>query len=1827
MTSLVIDISKDDTALRMTAYEKGKSGEPTLKHYSEKVISASRISFLCESVLTILNKANKHGLVEGSLSTDLRKTGQRLFDELLSIEVKKKLKSTSSRSLIIYLDESLVQIPWELLFDGEDYLSLKFAIGRSVKTRRKSYDVKYRSASPTLKMLTLADPRGDLDSAYKEGVSLRKEIDRYKDKIHLDLRTTEVNLDYAKSNIRDCDILHYAGHANYNEENPSDSGWSLSDGELTANDIFELGASAPMPSLVFSNACQSGQTGEWKIGKEYENEIFGLANAFLLAGTRHYIGTFWRVIDDSCLIFSNEFYSQLCKGVAVGEAVRMSRLALIQKYGENSIIWASYMLYGEPSSTLATYLIQEKKEPHTPAKKRALSLIIVFSLVAVLAILGVGSAALFYGGMFGSVVLPGITKTSLAVMDFSNANEQKKNDWLSQGITNAISNKLSGSRGIRVIDRGNINNLWLALRADEKSKLDNNTAIKIAKGLGANRIVLGQFQKADDNLQITAKILQTSDGEILEKVVVRGKYSEMFKLQDEVSMAILSKLSQRITNVDKSRIANVTKTNNVGAYELFQKASQAYNDKNYSEAIKLCENAIEIDPNYIDPIGGIGKAHAAMGESDLAMEFYMRAIEQSKKNDDLIRELENRYLVSEIYLQKNYPQKALEELLSTLAIAQNVKDKAKLGYIHHSLSRAYLMLRDLERAEKYLKSCKRIAEEMHDPNLIAANHEVYAAYEAMRAEPDLSASKKHFQHAIEYYEKTANKTGVANVLFQMAIQDNITGHPESAIKNSGKAVVLFRELGNKLGEAHAYRNMAGAYREAAYLSGAGRGKVIEFYKKSLDLYTEMGDWDKKTEVFEDIASSYLAQSDGQNSLKYSSQVIQEARSHNRVDFLFTGLILHGQANVFLGNFNIATSDYEEALGYVDQISVRESYEVITLYRSLGDVYKRQENYDNSEKYYLKGLEIAKTRGTSSTVVNMHANLGNLFEEWGRYEQAVHQYKQAINYAANESFGGTDNHSLAMAYYGLGNALAGLGNTSDADTAYEKSIELATEANSSMLSTIASARHKLKSNQKSKEITINDPELKLLYEKSVRHVIRGQNDEALVGLKEIDRRIPNNSDVLILIAEVYKRDGAMAGAIEILERVSKLALEDDDYESAINQKLKIGMLHSRLGHKDETLAAYESALKISDEANDEKGKALIYADFSQEYQALRQDAKAEEMATKSIELGRLHGMEHLTFNAYRTLALLRINDNRHEEAIKYANLGHDMCVETGCEDLGRAYDILARAYRPVDMLRSAELFNKAIKYFEKQHSTDMVGVTYSELAGIYAKLGQQDKSINFYKKSLEISEKVNNKWTASVASYGLVDIYLSQNRLAEADVYEKKLIRYHEELSNYARLGQIFSILGDAYRNRNKEKSAHYYSQSENILESHATSLINNASVAQTRFSNYIRIAIKHADAKNYIEAKKILKQAIEIAPKITDLELVSRAYIAMGFTVGSLKEFAEAEKYFDKSMEMAVNHNLEDAKKAIGAARKIIKKFKQETVLYESQINKSEGAKHADNLMKQATFYISQRRFDLAKSIVIKALEEYANGEYLFGQIYATGVLVDINLVQGELDQADLYYADLEKMVAESENALYLMLSRIVKGGIFEKHNELGLAMKEYQQGLKIMEADDELKQFEPGIIASLGSVSLKMGNASKAIRHYKDILEMHQRYSQVATNAISNFMLGYAYYTEHEYEKVEEPLKGALLLADKISDPYLSTLSYVFLARNKIALNDTESARSYYESAVTASMNRGDTKLIEIAKRYLKAHDSHADTREIDAEVLNLIIDELDFIYRFLPM
>ncbi|MCM8780369.1 MAG: tetratricopeptide repeat protein [Candidatus Omnitrophica bacterium] len=369
--SLVLEIIRHNSQLSMSLYE---SHQPTstIKHYSQCSVDFGEVDKLCQQMTLVINRIYKKQFEQPELINELKKIGQVLWDHLLTRSVKDRLNSTNIKNLVLSLDEELIYIPWELLYNSEEFLCLKFNLGRLVRAKDYLGPVKYRSQTLPLKMLVLSNPTGDLDSAYREGLFIKNQFDLRRSQVKIDFKSTSIDILYLKKNLRDYDIVHFAGHCQYDRDDPQMSGWVLSDGRFTIKDVLSLGQSPYLPILVFSNACQSAQVQEFNLmDLDYQQKSYSLASAFLFSGVRHYIGSICKVEDTVSLAFAEEFYSRLLESKPVGECVRLARMQLVKRYGLDNMYWISYLLYGDPNFSL--FGLTSRPQVETLRPKRDIS--------------------------------------------------------------------------------------------------------------------------------------------------------------------------------------------------------------------------------------------------------------------------------------------------------------------------------------------------------------------------------------------------------------------------------------------------------------------------------------------------------------------------------------------------------------------------------------------------------------------------------------------------------------------------------------------------------------------------------------------------------------------------------------------------------------------------------------------------------------------------------------------------------------------------------------------------------------------------------------------------------------------------------------------------------------------------------------------------------------------------------------------------------------------------------------------------------------------------------------------------------------------------------------------------------------------------------------------------------------------------------------------------------------------------------------------------------------------------------------------------------------
>ena len=199
---LILEASREGDQLKLSLRGNGV-GHQTVSRYEFLPWNGPAVEQACSQVIQALKRATS---VEGQRSLEqIRSAGSALYDVLLTPDIKHCLRETSCEYLVVRIQDALVKIPWELLYDGRTFLANRFAMGRLVASREK---VREREPRPVLRprLTIISDPCGDLPSAQREGRDLTARLDASE---RLDLiMKGGAGTSYVRKTLRESDIVN-----------------------------------------------------------------------------------------------------------------------------------------------------------------------------------------------------------------------------------------------------------------------------------------------------------------------------------------------------------------------------------------------------------------------------------------------------------------------------------------------------------------------------------------------------------------------------------------------------------------------------------------------------------------------------------------------------------------------------------------------------------------------------------------------------------------------------------------------------------------------------------------------------------------------------------------------------------------------------------------------------------------------------------------------------------------------------------------------------------------------------------------------------------------------------------------------------------------------------------------------------------------------------------------------------------------------------------------------------------------------------------------------------------------------------------------------------------------------------------------------------------------------------------------------------------------------------------------------------------------------------------------------------------------------------------
>jgi len=258
-------------------------------------------------------------------------------------------------------------------------------------------------------------------------------------------------------------------------------------------------------------------------------------------------------------------------------------------------------------------------------------------------------------------------KPSIAVLPFVNMSGDPEQEYFSDGITEEIITALSKTPKMFVIARNS------TFTYKGKTVKVN----QVAEELGVQYVLEGSVRKSGDRVRITAQLIDAITGKHLWAERYDSDLKDLFALQDEITMKIITALRVKLTEGESANVG-VAGTDNLQAFVKLMQASKQgrrWNKEGNALRRKLAEKAIALDPEYADAYLSLSATHLM----DMMYGTSESPKQSLKKAEELVQiaiSLRGAYatargFLGRIYLTKRQYDLAIAEGERAVALALN----------------------------------------------------------------------------------------------------------------------------------------------------------------------------------------------------------------------------------------------------------------------------------------------------------------------------------------------------------------------------------------------------------------------------------------------------------------------------------------------------------------------------------------------------------------------------------------------------------------------------------------------------------------------------------------------------------------------------------------------------------------------------------------------------------------------------------------------------------------------------------------------------------------------------------------------------------------------------------------------------------------------------------------------------------------------------------------------------------------------------------------------------------------------------------------------------
>src|SRR6266851_9617855 len=189
---------------------------------------------------------------------------------------------------------------------------------------------------------------------------------------------------------------------------------------------------------------------------------------------------------------------------------------------------------------------------------------------------------------------------SLAVLPLQNLSGSSDQDYLADGMTEALIGRLSTIRGLRVISR----------TSSMQFKGTRSSVPEIARKLNVGAVVEGSVIRSGDRIRISAQLIQGETDVHLWSGTFDRELRDVLEMQSEVAQSIAQQIEVAVTGQERNRLV-AARAVSPEVYESYLKGRFALNKNTRAgleEALRRFQAAVDADGTFAPAYVGLAAA-------------------------------------------------------------------------------------------------------------------------------------------------------------------------------------------------------------------------------------------------------------------------------------------------------------------------------------------------------------------------------------------------------------------------------------------------------------------------------------------------------------------------------------------------------------------------------------------------------------------------------------------------------------------------------------------------------------------------------------------------------------------------------------------------------------------------------------------------------------------------------------------------------------------------------------------------------------------------------------------------------------------------------------------------------------------------------------------------------------------------------------------------------------------------------------------------------------------------------------------------------------------